>query len=66
MASKGAYKRLTKEFMLIQASPTPFIVAKPLDNNILEWHYILTGPPNSLYEVLIGYATCMRFLTLPP
>ncbi|OAJ39501.1 hypothetical protein BDEG_23340 [Batrachochytrium dendrobatidis JEL423] len=50
MASKGAYKRLTKEFMLIQASPTPFIVAKPLDNNILEWHYILTGPPNSLYE----------------
>ncbi|KAJ1344654.1 hypothetical protein BSLG_000177 [Batrachochytrium salamandrivorans] len=37
MATRGAFKRLTKEAMLLQASPTPFIIAKPLDTNILEW-----------------------------
>ncbi|KAI8929274.1 ubiquitin-conjugating enzyme/RWD-like protein [Entophlyctis helioformis] len=50
MASKGAYKRLTKEYLLIQKTPTPFIVAKPLESNILEWHYVITGPPDSPYE----------------
>ncbi|KAH6568819.1 hypothetical protein BASA50_009333 [Batrachochytrium salamandrivorans] len=50
MATRGAFKRLTKEAMLLQASPTPFIIAKPLDTNILEWHYVLTGPPGSHFE----------------
>ncbi|KAJ1792778.1 Ubiquitin-conjugating enzyme E2 6 [Coemansia sp. RSA 2399] len=50
MASKAAYRRLTKEFLVIQKNPTPFITAKPLETNILEWHYVLTGPPDTQYE----------------
>ncbi|KAJ3271413.1 Ubiquitin-conjugating enzyme E2 6, partial [Blyttiomyces sp. JEL0837] len=50
MATKGAYKRLSKEYMMITQNPPPFIIAKPLDSNILEWHYIIQGPPDSPYE----------------
>ncbi|KAI8342245.1 ubiquitin-conjugating enzyme/RWD-like protein [Blakeslea trispora] len=50
MATKGAYKRLTKEYMAIQKNPPPYIVAKPLESNILDWHYVITGPPDSPYE----------------
>ncbi|KAJ2864811.1 Ubiquitin-conjugating enzyme E2 6 [Coemansia erecta] len=50
MASKAAFRRLTKEFLAIQKNPTPFITAKPLETNILEWHYVLTGPPDTPYE----------------
>ncbi|KAL1914293.1 uncharacterized protein VTP21DRAFT_9031 [Calcarisporiella thermophila] len=49
MATKAAYKRLTKEYLHIQRSPPDFIIAKPLESNILEWHYVLTGPPDSPY-----------------
>jgi ubiquitin-conjugating enzyme E2 J2 len=37
MASKGATKRLTKEYKNLVESPIPYIVAKPLESNILEW-----------------------------
>lgn len=30
--------------------PVPYIVATPLPSNILEWHYVVAGPENSLYE----------------
>ncbi|KAF2280096.1 UBC-like protein [Westerdykella ornata] len=50
MASPGATKRLTKEYARISKSPPPFIIAHPSDSNILEWHYILTGPPDTPYE----------------
>ncbi|ORX93382.1 UBC-like protein [Basidiobolus meristosporus CBS 931.73] len=50
MASKAAYKRLTKEYMAIQKSPIPYITTKPLEENILEWHYVLTGPPDTPYQ----------------
>ncbi|KAJ3215637.1 Ubiquitin-conjugating enzyme E2 6 [Dinochytrium kinnereticum] len=49
MASKGAYKRLAKEYMLITQNPPPFIQAKPLEDDILEWHYVVRGPPDSPY-----------------
>ena len=29
--------------------PVPYIVAEPLPSNILEWHYVVTGPPDSPY-----------------
>lgn len=32
------------------ANPPPYILAKPNDENILEWHYIITGPPKTPYE----------------
>ncbi|KAK9767374.1 Ubiquitin-conjugating enzyme E2 6 [Basidiobolus ranarum] len=50
MASKAASKRLTKEYMAIQKSPIPFITTKPLEENVLEWHYVLTGPPDTPYQ----------------
>ncbi|KAJ5108784.1 Ubiquitin-conjugating enzyme [Penicillium angulare] len=50
MATKAAFKRLTREYQNIQKNPPPFIVAHPSETNILEWHYILTGPPGTPYE----------------
>ncbi|KAI9094608.1 UBC-like protein [Phlyctochytrium arcticum] len=50
MATKGAHKRLTKEYLTIAKNPPDYIVAKPLDSNILEWHYVLRGPPDSPFE----------------
>jgi len=50
MATKGAFKRLTKEYLNIMKNPPPFIIAKPLESNILEWHYVITGPPDSPYH----------------
>lgn len=50
MASRQAQKRLNKEYRAIVANPPPFIEAKPTDQNILEWHYIITGPPGTPFE----------------
>lgn len=50
MVSLQSQKRLTKEYKAIQANPPPYIVAKPNEENILEWHYIISGPPNTPYE----------------
>ncbi|KAK4619380.1 Ubiquitin-conjugating enzyme E2 6 [Fulvia fulva] len=49
MATKAAHKRLTREYQAIQKSPPEFISAHPSETNILEWHYILTGPPDTVY-----------------
>jgi len=49
MATKGAHKRLAREYQNITKNPPPFIVAHPSESNILEWHYILTGPPGTPY-----------------
>jgi len=50
MATKAANKRLLREHKIISENPPPFIVAHPSECNILEWHYILTGPPKTPYE----------------
>ncbi|KAG9229492.1 ubiquitin-conjugating enzyme [Amylocarpus encephaloides] len=50
MASRAANKRLTREYKAISENPPPFIVAHPSETNILEWHYILTGPPDTPYQ----------------
>ncbi|OAV89331.1 hypothetical protein PTTG_06934 [Puccinia triticina 1-1 BBBD Race 1] len=50
MASKQANKRLMKELVDLNKSPPPFIVARPRESDILEWHYILRGPPDTPYE----------------
>lgn len=50
MATPAATKRLTKEYAAIAKSPPPYISAHPSDKNILEWHYILTGPPDTPYD----------------
>ncbi|KAJ3031285.1 UNVERIFIED_CONTAM: Ubiquitin-conjugating enzyme E2 6 [Siphonaria sp. JEL0065] len=50
MASPQASKRLRKEYQLMMTNPPEFIIAKPLESNILVWHYIVTGPPDSPYH----------------
>lgn len=50
MATKAAHKRLTKEYKTIVENPPPYIEAHPSERNILEWHYLLEGPPNTVYE----------------
>jgi ubiquitin-conjugating enzyme E2 J2 len=42
--------QLTREYQTISANPPPYIVAHPSESNILEWHYILTGPPDTPYQ----------------
>ena len=49
MATTAAHKRLTREYQNIQKSPPPYIIAHPTENNILEWHYLLTGAPDTPY-----------------
>ncbi|CAO3633128.1 unnamed protein product [Cunninghamella echinulata] len=31
-------------------SPPPYILARPVENNILEWHYVIRGPPDTPYH----------------
>ncbi|KAI9754546.1 MAG: hypothetical protein M4579_004646 [Chaenotheca gracillima] len=50
MASRAANKRLAREYKAIQENPPPYIIAHPSERNILEWHYILTGPPQTPYQ----------------
>ncbi|CDO72069.1 hypothetical protein BN946_scf184962.g12 [Trametes cinnabarina] len=49
MASKAAYKRLSKEYIAMQKEPPPFVWAAPDEKNILTWNYIIRGPPDSPY-----------------
>ncbi|KAI9744092.1 MAG: Ubiquitin-conjugating enzyme E2 6 [Claussenomyces sp. TS43310] len=50
MASRAANKRLTREYKTISENPPPYIVAHPSESNILEWHYIITGPEKTPYH----------------
>ncbi|CAK7212209.1 Ubiquitin-conjugating enzyme E2 6 [Sporothrix curviconia] len=50
MASRAAQKRLTREYKSISENPPPYITAHPSDSNILEWHYIITGPEDTPYH----------------
>ncbi|KNE59445.1 hypothetical protein AMAG_03725 [Allomyces macrogynus ATCC 38327] len=50
MAANAAFKRLTKEYKAIVVSPPPLLTARPLENNILEWHFLLHGPPDTPYH----------------
>ena len=62
MATRGATKRLAKEYQQIQIDPPEFAIAKPSERNILEWHYVITGPPETPYYGGQYYGT----LNFPP
>ncbi|KAJ7777085.1 UBC-like protein [Mycena metata] len=47
MASKAAYKRLTKEYVTMQREPPPFVWAAPDEKNILIWNFLIRGPSDS-------------------
>ena len=48
MGSRAALARLRKELKAFD--PPPFIRAAPLESNMLEWRFVLQGPPDSPYE----------------
>lgn len=62
MVTSGATKRLAKEYQQIRLDPPEFAVARPNEKNILEWHYIITGPPDTPYHDGQYYGT----LNFPP
>ncbi|KAH6571741.1 hypothetical protein BASA50_003420 [Batrachochytrium salamandrivorans] len=41
-----AVKRLMKELAELRASPSAEFTAEPLEDNLLEWHFTLRGPPD--------------------
>ena len=49
MASKPCLLRLQKEYQRLSREPVPNIVAEPKPNNILEWHFVISGPADTPY-----------------
>jgi len=49
MVNSTALSRLRQDYLRLKRDPVPYIVAEPLPNNILEWHYIVRGPESSVY-----------------
>ncbi|KAM0521013.1 Ubiquitin-conjugating enzyme E2 6 [Verticillium nonalfalfae] len=73
-ASKAAQKRarrnsglivLTREYKTIAENPPPYIEAHPSESNILEWHYIITGPEDTPYHGGQYWGTLMFPPTYP-
>lgn len=44
-----ATSRLMKDYARLQEDPVPYILAEPNPKNVLEWHYVVSGPENSPY-----------------
>ncbi|PWN92998.1 UBC-like protein [Acaromyces ingoldii] len=49
MATKAGAKRLGKEAQMMDRDPPPYCYARPREDNVLEWHFILRGPPDTPY-----------------
>eukprot|EP01112_Ceratiomyxa_fruticulosa_P010278 TRINITY_DN2709_c0_g3_i1.p1 TRINITY_DN2709_c0_g3~~TRINITY_DN2709_c0_g3_i1.p1 ORF type:complete len:263 (-),score=52.61 TRINITY_DN2709_c0_g3_i1:76-864(-) len=49
MSKSVAVVRLQRELVAILKDPIENIIAKPSPKNILEWHYVIFGPKDSLY-----------------
>ena len=49
MATGPCLKRLQKDFVALQQSPLPYITAVPNEEDMLEWHYCIEGPPETAY-----------------
>jgi len=50
LVNTTATARLKQDFMRLQKDPVPYVTAAPLPSNILEWHYVVTGPEKTPYE----------------
>jgi ubiquitin-conjugating enzyme E2 J2 len=42
--------RLQRDYASIQKSPIPFIQAHPSSEDILQWSFVISGPPNTPYH----------------
>lgn len=49
-ATVTAITRLKKDYVKLVKDPVPYAIAVPLDSNILEWHYVVYGAPDTPYE----------------
>lgn len=47
--SSTATARLKQDYMRLMRDPVPYVTAAPLSNNILCWHYCVTGPVDTPY-----------------
>ena len=45
-----AHKRLQRELVALQREPPQFIRARPSEEDVLTFYYVIEGPPNSPYE----------------
>ena len=50
MATKMGRSRLLKEYKQMKKSPPEMIEARPLETNILEWHYVIRGAPATGFD----------------
>nr|QBH73231.1 ubiquitin-conjugating enzyme E2 j2 [Nicoletia phytophila] len=48
--TNSATARLKQDYLRLKKDPVPYVVAEPLPSNILEWHYVVTGPEGTPYE----------------
>jgi len=48
--SLTAVTRLKKDYQKLVKDPVPYAIAAPLQSNILEWHYVVFGAPETPYE----------------
>ncbi|XP_060526940.1 ubiquitin-conjugating enzyme E2 J2 [Cylas formicarius] len=48
--TRGATARLKQDYLRLKKDPVPYVDAEPLPSDILEWHYVVWGPENSLYD----------------
>ncbi|XP_067946295.1 ubiquitin-conjugating enzyme E2 J2-like [Watersipora subatra] len=42
-----AHARLRKDYLRLMSDPVPYVIACPKADNLLHWHYVLTGPEDS-------------------
>jgi len=49
MATPIASRRLQRELAALAREPVPHIVARPLEDNILEWHYVIAAAADTPY-----------------
>ncbi|CAB0043614.1 unnamed protein product [Trichogramma brassicae] len=45
-----ATARLKQDYLRLKKDPVPYVQAEPVPSNILEWHYVITGPENTPYQ----------------
>ena len=45
--TNSATSRLRQDYRRLKSDPIPYIVAEPLPSNLLEWHYVVSGPEKS-------------------
>ena len=63
--SRQQNRRLMKEYMRIARKPIPNVEARPLETNILEWHFVLHGTdgPYAGGKYVINYNWGMKHST---